>query len=320
MTESIPITYPSKATNEILKKKHKDKLLKDSPETLYSDLYRNGEVSNIIFHTEDPEAWHSAIRHHYPTVIRKGISNGWKLQIKEGEESDSDVMITANLYKNGTVMIQGKLKQFEKDFLLIKEKAQQNKISPKTQKIIPNTQKCAEEPSTSSHQSRDDSEEICLLHSIISDMKEKFREMELELVQLREEMHGAVKETDPTQKEADYRKEIEMLKKETQEMKKQGEEYSNQLSVMREEMRKLRESHIIERSAVEKQSTQRGDQQSLEETRETRSSRPPPADSYSPSQPHIVLLMDSNGKFIDERKKRQKNLVPKHREGPGALV
>jgi len=57
MTESIPVTYPSKATNEILKKKHKEKLLKDNPETLYSDLYRNGEVSNIIFYTEDPESY-----------------------------------------------------------------------------------------------------------------------------------------------------------------------------------------------------------------------------------------------------------------------
>ncbi len=114
MTESIPITYPYKATNEILKKKHKKKLLKDRPETLYSDLYKNGEVSNIIFYTEDPEAWHSAIRQHYPTVIRKGISNGWKLQVKEEDDSESDVMITANLYKNGTVMIQGNLKKFEK--------------------------------------------------------------------------------------------------------------------------------------------------------------------------------------------------------------
>jgi len=222
MTESIPVTYPSKATNEILKKKHKEKLLKDNPETLYSDLYRNGEVSNIIFYTEDPEAWHSAIRHHYPSVIRKGISNGWKLQIKEEEDPDSDVTITANLYKNGTVMIQGKLKQFEKDFLQIKVKAQLNKTSPITQK-------CADDPSTSSHQStaeqsRDDSEEISLLHSIINDMKEKFREMELELVELKEEVHKSevVKETDPTEKEADCRKEIEILKKETQEMKKTG--------------------------------------------------------------------------------------------------
>lgn len=186
MAKSIPITYPYKATNEILKKKHKEKLLKDRPETLYSDLYKNGEVSNIIFYTEDPEAWHSAIRQHYPTVIRKGISNGWKLQVKEEDDSESDVMITANLYKNGTVMIQGNLKKIEKDFLQIKRKAQLNKTSPNTLKQPENT-------SISSHQatneqSRDDSEDISLLHSIISDMKEKFREMELELVQLREEV------------------------------------------------------------------------------------------------------------------------------------
>ncbi|KAF4099779.1 hypothetical protein G5714_019905 [Onychostoma macrolepis] len=238
MTESIPITYPYKATNEILKKKHKEKLLKDRPETLYSDLYKNGEVSNIIFYTEDPEAWHSAIRQHYPTVIIKGISNGWKLQVKEEDDSESNVMITANLYKNGTVMIQGNLKQSEKDFLQIKGKAQLNKTSP-------NTLKQAEDTSISTHQStneqsRDDSE-ISLLHSIISDMKEKFREMELELVQLREEVHGAVQQTDPTEKEEDYRKEIKMLKESIQELKKQKEEYNKQLSVMREEIRELRE-------------------------------------------------------------------------------
>ncbi|KAF4103578.1 hypothetical protein G5714_016461 [Onychostoma macrolepis] len=132
-------TFLHKATNEILKKKHKEKLLKDRPETLYSDLYKNEEVSDIIFYTEDPEAWHSAIRQHYPTVIRKGISNGWKLQVKEEDDSESDVMITANLYKNGTVMIQGNMKKIENDFLQIKGKAQLNKTGPNTLKQEENT-------------------------------------------------------------------------------------------------------------------------------------------------------------------------------------
>lgn len=86
---------------------------------------------------------------------------------------------------------------------------------------------------------------------------------------------------------------------------------------MREELRKLREdreSHITQLSAVEKQPTQRGEQQRSEETpspaaAETHPSSPPPSHSSSPppshpsqSQPQIILLMDSNGKFIDENK------------------
>ncbi|KAL1261429.1 hypothetical protein QQF64_006694 [Cirrhinus molitorella] len=310
MTESIPITYPYKATNEILKKKHKEKLLKDRPETLYSDLYKNGEVSNIIYYTEDPEAWHSAIRQHYPTVIRKGISNEWKLQVKEEDNLESDVMITANLYKNGTVMIQGNLKTFEKDFLQIKKKAQLNKTCP-------NTLKQAENTSISTHQatyeqSRDDSEDISLLHSIISDMKEKFREMELELVQLREEVHGIVQQTDPKERDEDYRKEIIMLKEEIQELKNQKEEYNKQLSVIREEMRELKQdlkktSQNGKLPVLKEQLTQtEEEQQSLEQTPPTTTAinlgNHPLPNSYSQTQPQIVLLMDSNGKFVDEKK------------------
>ncbi|ROL53047.1 hypothetical protein DPX16_7989 [Anabarilius grahami] len=153
--------------------------------------------------------------------------------------------------KNGTVMIQGNLKQIEKDFLQIKGKAQLNKISP-------NTLKQAEDISTSTHQStkeqsREDSEEIFLLHSIINDMKEKDERTE-------------------------------------------------------------RGQRVLQKTlpALEKQLTQRGEQQSLEETPSpspspsplTTAINPssPPSDSYSQTQPQIVLLMDSNGKFVDENK------------------
>lgn len=72
-------------------------------------------------------------------------------------------------------------------------------------------------------------------------MTVKLREMEVELVQLREEVHVAVQQTDPTEKDKDCRKEIDMLKEENQELKNQKEEYTKQLSVMRAEMTELRE-------------------------------------------------------------------------------
>ncbi|XP_058647416.1 uncharacterized protein LOC131549340 [Onychostoma macrolepis] len=151
------------------------------------------------------------------------------------------------------------------------------------------------------------------LHSIISDMKEKFREMELELVQLRE-VHGAVQKTDPTPVEEDYRKEIAMLKEEFQELKNQKEEYNKQLSVIREELRELREDRRKtsengkQLPALKEQLTQTGEeQQSLEQTPPptTTAINPgsaPPPDSNSQTQPQSVLLMDSNGKFVDEKK------------------
>ena len=83
----------------------------------------------MIFSTEQPLAWHSALKTHYPSVKKEGICNGWKLKVKEAEDPDSP-MTSINIYKNGTVMVQGNLRQFELDFPLIKERAQQEKSPP----------------------------------------------------------------------------------------------------------------------------------------------------------------------------------------------
>lgn len=60
--------------------------LKERPETLFSDSYKNGDVGNLIFFTEQPLAWHSAIRTHYPSVKKAGIRNGRKLKVREAED------------------------------------------------------------------------------------------------------------------------------------------------------------------------------------------------------------------------------------------
>ena len=53
-------------------------------------------------------------------------TEGWKLWILGNEDSESAII---NLYKSGTVMVQGNPKQFQLDFHLIKEFAQQEKLS-----------------------------------------------------------------------------------------------------------------------------------------------------------------------------------------------
>ncbi|KAI4794616.1 hypothetical protein KUCAC02_031945 [Chaenocephalus aceratus] len=81
-TEAVPLVYPQEVKNDSARKAYKLKLLKDRPETLFADLYKSGEVSNLIFLTDQPLAWHAAISAHCPSVKKEGICNGWKLKIK----------------------------------------------------------------------------------------------------------------------------------------------------------------------------------------------------------------------------------------------
>ncbi len=49
---------------------------------------------------------------------KEGICNGWKVKIKEPCDPDITI-ITVNIYKNGTVMVQGNLKTFQADYITI---------------------------------------------------------------------------------------------------------------------------------------------------------------------------------------------------------
>lgn len=47
---TVPLGYK----NDKAQKEHKEKLLIDNPETLFADCYKNGNVSNLVFHTDYP--------------------------------------------------------------------------------------------------------------------------------------------------------------------------------------------------------------------------------------------------------------------------
>ena len=124
-TEAIKIQYPTRATNEPACKKFKEELIKSNPETLYAECPKNGNANNFIFHTDNPKAWHTAIRAHYPSAKKEGFSGGWTLKINPDDEPT-----TIQLYKKGTVLIQGNLSLLEQDFSKIKERAQEEKAQP----------------------------------------------------------------------------------------------------------------------------------------------------------------------------------------------
>jgi len=130
-----------------------------------------------------------AISAHYPSVKKEGICNGWKLKIKEVEDPDT-VMTTVNMYKNGTVMVQGNLTQFELDFLLIKERAQQEKSAPtENNHTLPETDTTptsgcpTADPEERELSGPEQAQDPPLNHTI-TDLKVKFTEMERELIQL----------------------------------------------------------------------------------------------------------------------------------------
>ncbi len=181
-TDCVAIQYPSDITTESARKNYKQKLLKDNPEILFADSFKTGEFCNLIFFTDHPNIWHKAIINHYPSVKKEGICNGWKVKIREPCDPDN-TMITVNIYKNGTVMVQGHLKTFQTDYSAIMklEKAllserlssEQNTQSSNTDlKPIP-AESPAQDPSSP------------LLKSIPV-LQEHFTRLEMEMVQLRE--------------------------------------------------------------------------------------------------------------------------------------
>ncbi|ROJ48422.1 hypothetical protein DPX16_23470 [Anabarilius grahami] len=103
-SDCVPTHYPSEIKTDSARKNYKQKLLTNSPETLFADLFKTGEICNLIFFSDHPSAWHKAIINHYPSVKKEGICNGWKVKIREPHDPDSTV-ITVNIYKNGTVML-----------------------------------------------------------------------------------------------------------------------------------------------------------------------------------------------------------------------
>ena len=76
------ILYSPEAKNDTRMKAFKQKLLKGRPEIFFADLYKNNNVSNLIFLPDQPNAWQSAVCSHYPSIKKEGICNGWKLKVK----------------------------------------------------------------------------------------------------------------------------------------------------------------------------------------------------------------------------------------------
>lgn len=128
---SREIAYPNELKNAQEKKKtFKQQVLKESPESLiadYSQIRETKTKTNLVFHMERLDAWDAA----FSALSKRGISSG--RQVTVYEDNDPDITIfTINIYKNGTVLIQGSensLDIFEKLFTNLQQKVELNNES-----------------------------------------------------------------------------------------------------------------------------------------------------------------------------------------------
>lgn len=355
--EVIALHYPKDVTNETARKVYKNKRLTDNPETLFADLHKDGSISNLIFYTNKPYAWHKAIITHYPSAERKGICGGFQLKIRNEEDTTTT---NVNIYKTtGIVVVKSINGLFEQDFLCIKDRAQKETITS-DQLITPE-----ESVSHTIHTDEDQTEQRDPSsinqtkdphsHCYCTDMRERFTELEGEMVQLKEMIFSLqkVQTTDqtsnsPTAKHREkdsLRRELSTLQTEVKELQQereglraqletletlflqQTEIHRAQLTAMKMEIRELKQDRGAQHSEFSsseepvEQDTPHPDHSS--QTTEIQHSQNPPLpsdtsltshsdDLSTPTEvtlkPEVALLIDSNGKFIDEKK-----LFPKHR-------
>ena len=166
------IPYPPEDSSKESRKEFKDIFLKERPERLFAD-YRKLKVCNLIFYTPVQSAWESAICSHYQSDEREELPNGRQLQLKDKEGPDT-VTIKVNIYTNGTVMVQGDLRQFEEDFQTIKDEVHQ----------APSSSPTSEAPERENDPPSPDQGQM---QNTMTPHKEKYTQLEIELKSAQQE-------------------------------------------------------------------------------------------------------------------------------------
>ena len=128
------IQNPEQVITAQQKKDFKMNVLRANPETLVADLSKknNQKVKcNLVFFTQHPENWHTAICEQFTHIKKNGISKGRQITAYEDADRSSPIL-TIIIYHNETVMIQGSensLDNFDNSFQTLKTVAA-SKVSP----------------------------------------------------------------------------------------------------------------------------------------------------------------------------------------------
>ncbi len=176
-----PFVYPQRSS-EHSKQLHRQKQIKDHPETLFAD-YDRSTMTNLLFYTENSSLWHTAFCQPFTFTTKRGICKGRQILVFEDAEGNEESRILSlNLYHNGTVMIQGSepaLQAFTADFIQIKQQAHLNTSLIRDHKDINTTS------SPVKYIQKKKTTATALIQSPMSKMKEKFSLLEIDVVELK---------------------------------------------------------------------------------------------------------------------------------------
>lgn len=332
MVQEYEIQYPENLSVKA-KKAFKLKVLRDSPETLKADFAVDGSIktiTNYIFFTHHPAAWHAALCQCYVNVQRSGISKGRRITVHEDEDLNSPYL-TVNIFHNGTVMAQGSknsLENFQQTFQtlkeLVKKKTEECNSDINATKTSPQTTiKC---PAENSHPVND-SLSPKMLNDIRS-IKENIHKLEREFIEFKDRMSDIQSDATAQQKESVQPRDelwtmVRQQRDEIKELHAALRELEEDNQDLRTELRRVKE--MLQHSRQQDMDTIRQEWNELKETlpnhrvttagsmpspdlptftkdedKEKKGENLPQKDMNS--DPEIVLLCDSNGKYINMRR------------------
>lgn len=322
------VEYPAHCTTAKAKKTYKEKILRENPHELYADYVRLNNkktVNNLIFHTTKVSSWRSVLETHFKYVTKEGIGRGGRLIICKDENLDTDDMIlTITYYTKGTVLIQGNekhLRSFIKAFPSLKLKAEKDS-------------KCdmAEILETEEEEEHELQPPLDITASPFlpnKQLAESLAQLEMDYTEFKELMRSSIGDGNTIQQ---LREEIQHLKAQSTnsitELRETLKQVQGENHSLRAQMAKLKEDSVSRERALIQQL------QSLQDQFSNTSQLPPQCPSTPPSCPatptspqpipsptpdpgsikreehkqHIVLLMDSNRRFLDLQR-----LFPRHK-------
>ncbi len=323
------IAYPQKIKTAKDKKTYKHNLLKKNPETLMSDYFQKGDrstITNLLLYTENGNAWHTAMCKYYKNIKKHGICNGRQIQIHEEGGDNSKAFLSVNIYHNGTIMFQGNeacLSSVQANFSSLKALAESETQAERLDSHV---------GTKSAGVELEEEEEPILdcdtqLEQSVTQIRSSLSLQEVELVELRELVLSQTTSSECIQHlenkvinlTREFKASVEELRGHIKKLQQDIKTLNNELKCVREEL-------IYKEREIESQREQTETiiQPSSNATQTPADPPLTPTETNTPTTPidpkyhqdqestsrnaEIVILMDTNGKFMNE-----KQLFPNHK-------
>ncbi|KAI4885658.1 hypothetical protein NFI96_003646 [Prochilodus magdalenae] len=322
------VEFPAKCKSAQAKKKHKEKTLKDHPDTLYADfIHLHGKriKNNLIFHTAALSAWRTAICGHYRFTFKEGIGRGGRITVCTDDSLDTDnPLLTITYYTKGTVLVQGNeisLDSFQEIFPQLKTEVEKEAPSPALRESLALLELDFTEFKEYTQARLSNSATDSPIQQLKEEVQQLKRESQACITELRESLRELQQENHSLRTQITKLKEEGIIKERT---------LTTQLQDLREQLQNIGpcapasthtpsdpndEKHTvtttsnpisIDSSTHSVDSPEKAAHSDPPPDTQTPQSEPtppqPPTVTPAESRPHVVLLMDSNRRFLDPQK------------------